>query len=355
MKVLQITPTLCMGGAETMCENLTNALIKSGVDVTVVSLYSKKTPISERLEDQGVKIIYLGKRNGLDLSMVGKLKKVFKEEKSDVIHTHNNTMQYAIPAAILSGVKRRVHTVHSIAQKELGKFARKAASIFYRRHNLTPVALSETVKKTVQEVYQLPAEKIPVVFNGVDLNKCVVKTDYSSGDIFTIVHVGRFANEKNHIMLVKAFCAFHKQVKNSRLVLLGDGENRTKIENCIKENLLEDCVELAGIQPYVYGYLGAADIFTLPSHYEGIPLSLIEAMGTALPIVATRVGGIPDMVKDGESAILVDVDENQLCDGFLRLYYDEALRKYIGENALKASKKFSSQEMARKYIEIYES
>lgn len=355
MKILQITPTLCMGGAETMCENLTNNLIKLGQEVVVISLYDRKTPISERLESNGVKIHYLGKKKGLDFSMISKLKKIMKAEKPDVVHSHNNSMQYVVFAAMLAKIKNRVHTVHSVAQRELGTLAKKLAKHYYKRHKLVPVALSENIKNTVIDVYGLPENKIHVVLNGVDFSRCTPKNDYSAKDNFTVLHIGRFADVKNHPMLLSAFKSFHEVAPNSRLRLIGDGEGRAECERFVEENGLTECVEFLGIQSNVYGFLHDADIFTLPSKYEGIPMTLIEAMGTALPIVATNVGGIPDMLVNEESALLVDADEKQLCDAFIKLYSDSALRERLGESALEASKRFSAEEMARKYIEVYRS
>ena len=118
MKILQVIPYFCFGGAETMCENLTYALSNLGHEVTVVSLYQERTPISQRMEDAGVKILYLDKKLGLDLSMIHKLVKIMKQEKPDVVHTHLDVIKYAVAAAKLSGVKRCVHTVHNVAHEE---------------------------------------------------------------------------------------------------------------------------------------------------------------------------------------------------------------------------------------------
>ncbi len=353
MRVMLITPTLNLGGAEIMVENLANALNKLDQEVTVVSLYTCSSPITERLESNKTDVRYLEKKKGLDLSMISKLLRLMREIKPDVVHSHNNAMQYAIPAAIMAGVKKRTHTVHSIAEKELGGLAKKAAKVLYRFFNLIPIALSEAVADTVEQVYKIEKEKIPVIFNGMDLCKCKQKVEYCSKDTFNILHIGRFAKEKNHTMLIRAFSKFHSIYTDSTLTLLGDGDERKTIEQTIIECGVQDSVKLMGNQADVYGFLSKADIFVLPSLYEGIPLSMIEAMGTGLPIVASRVGGIPDMVIDGESAILIDVDEKALVDALVTLYENEELRKKIGENTQKAAVAFSSEEMARKYLEIY--
>ena len=115
MKILQVIPYFCFGGAETMCENLTYALKTMGHSVTVVSLYNEKTPIARRMEEAGVRLLYLDKQLGLDLSMVPKLMHIMKQEKPDVVHTHLDVIKYAVAAAKLCGIRRCVHTVHNVA------------------------------------------------------------------------------------------------------------------------------------------------------------------------------------------------------------------------------------------------
>ena len=119
-------------------------------------------------------------------------------------------------------------------------------------------------------------------------------------------------------------------------------------------NNISNSLDFLGLQTNVYGYLYNADLFALPSLYEGIPMTLIEAMGTGLPIVASNVGGIPDMVVNGESATLVNVDEDQLAVAFSEMYNDERMRNQYGQRVLALSSKFSSETMAIKYIELYE-
>ena len=103
MKLLQVIPYFCFGGAETMCENLTYALGELGHDVVVVSLFDERTEISGRMEAAGVRIRYLSKKPGLDMSVVPKLTKIFREERPDVVHTHLNVILYAVMAARLAG------------------------------------------------------------------------------------------------------------------------------------------------------------------------------------------------------------------------------------------------------------
>lgn len=159
MKIIQIIPEFGLGGAEIMCENLTYELLKSGYDVIIISMFSYHSAITERLEKAGVDIRYLGKKSGFDLSMIWKMRKIFKVNHVDVVHTHRYCAQYAIPAAVLAGIKRRIHTVHNIAQKENGKFARKLNKFFFKYCNVIPVALSDLIRDSVVKEYKLKREK----------------------------------------------------------------------------------------------------------------------------------------------------------------------------------------------------
>lgn len=354
MKIIQIMPEFGLAGAETMCENLTSELVKMGHSVSVVSMYDYHSAITARMEDAGVNVIYLHKKPGLDPAMVWKMKRILKGIEPDVIHTHRYCAQYAIPAAILAGVKCRVHTIHSIAKQENGTFARKLNKFFFDHNGVVPVALSELIQETVMDEYHLPKNKIPVIFNGINLEKCLPKDSYYTGDSFRIIHIGRFMEVKNHRGLVSAFLQFHAKYTDSELWLIGDGETRGEIERFVSENEMQGSVKFLGLQSNVYPLLHDADIFTLPSNYEGIPMTLIEAMGTGLPIVATAVGGVPDMLSDGENALLVENNVQAIADAFERYYLDEALREVHGRKALLRSKAFSSETMAEKYIKIYE-
>jgi glycosyltransferase involved in cell wall biosynthesis len=353
MKIIQIMPEFGLAGAEIMCENLIYELVEQGEEVVVVSLYDYHSAITERLEKKNIKVIYLHKKPGLDFSMIIKLVKLFKIEKPDVIHTHRYVMQYAIPAAIITGIKQRVHTVHNVAKKENSNLARKVNFLFFKFAHVIPVALSEKIQKTIEEEYRINIKKIPVILNGIDLKKCLPKSSYNLNNPIRILHIGRFSEQKNHEGLVQAFALFVKLHPDSKLILVGDGEKKTHIENLVNEFNLSSKVLFCGIQSDIYGYLHDADIFILPSLYEGVPMTLIEAMGTGLPIVATAVGGVPDMLNNEKEALLTSKNVDELCAALNRFVEDQSFRELCGNNALKRSQLFASKYMADQYISIY--
>ena len=337
-----------------MCENLTYALKNAGQDVFVVSLYNERTPIARRMEEAGIRIVYLDKKLGLDLSMVPKLVRVMRQERPDAVHTHLDVIKYATAAARLSGVKKCVHTVHSLADREAeGRIQKIINGTYFRKAWSVPVALTPEVQASVSDFYGLPPERIPVIYNGIDLSRCIPKTTYETGETVTILHVGRFDVPKNHAGLLEAFRLLRETHPECHLRLVGDGDLRLRMEALVKEKGISDAVEFCGMQSNVYPYLHDADIFTLPSIYEGNPMTIIEAMGTGLPIVASRVGGIPDMIHDGESGILVEPEPRAVCDALARMVEDGALRRRLGENAKAQSRQFSAEHMAEDYLTCY--
>lgn len=353
MKVIQIMPEFGLAGAEIMCENLVYELIRLGHDVTVISMYNYHSSVTERLEGAGVDIRYLDKKPGIDISMIPKMKRLFGEIRADVIHTHRFCAQYAMPAAILAGVRRRVHTVHNVAEKENIKFARMLNKVFFKHFGLVPVALSELIRTSVVDEYGIERESVPVIYNGIDLSRCIPKDNYSLNGNFKILHVGRFSEQKNHIGLLNAFAVFHAKHPNSELWLIGEGEKKADAETFIKENDLAEAVKLLGLQSDVYGYLNKADMFVLPSNYEGVPITLIEAMGTALPIVATAVGGVPDMLTDRENAFVVENDTDKIADAIEQYYTNEEMRELYGKRAKERAELFSAAVMGERYVNIY--
>ena len=354
MKIIQIMPDFGMAGAETMVENLTYGLAAESHDVLVISLFDLHTAITERIENRGIKIKYLGKKRGFDPSIISKMRKIIKAYQPDVIHTHRYVLPYAFLASM--GFKaKRVHTVHSVAQKEQTKVGKNINRVLFRYFNVVPVALSKEIQRTIQEVYGLPDNRIPVVFNGIDLSRCIVKESYARKDTFTVLHIGRFMDVKNHELLLRSFARFKGQHSDARLQLLGDGELKENMMQLAGQLNITDAVEFAGLQSNVYPWLHNADVFILPSKFEGMPMTLIEAMGTGLPIIASNVGGIPDMLSSQKEALLIEPKEEKIIEALEMVYSDAKKREYWGRNALQRSSLFSSQAMARKYLQLYSS
>lgn len=354
MKVMQIIPCLALAGAEIMCEALTEAILKQGHQVVVVSLYEIETPITARLMQKNINVVFLGKKVGLDLSVVAKLEKIIKQEEPDVVHTHLYSLKYAwLAVKKLNRSIPIIHTVHNVAQKEALKIDRMLNRYLFQSRQVIPVALSNEIQKTIRDEYGLKPEQIPVIFNGINLSNCLPKGSYSAENQFTILHIGRFMEVKNHMGLLHAFQLVHKKYPECCLQLIGKGELRDSLMELTQKLDLQDAVAFLGEKDNVYPYLQSADMFVLPSLYEGVPMTIIEAMATGLPVVASAVGGIPDMIRDGEEGVLCTSDVEGIAAAIERLYTDQTLREYCGKNATRSAYRFSADIMANRYLEVY--
>ncbi len=354
IKVMQIMPEFDLAGAEIMAENLITALDKNEFSVSAVSMYDLRSPITERLEEQGIKIHYLGKSKGVDIRIITRLFRLFKKERPDAVHTHRYLTVYAIPPAILLGIPVKVHTVHNMAVNEAGWLYRKINSLFYKYFKLTPVALTQLAKISVMNEYGLENRSVRLVMNGINLDGYERKRSYKfEGNRIKILHIGRFSKQKNHSGLLDAFEIIRKKHPGAELHLVGSGELEYDIRQKVDRLNLDKSVKFLGKQACAMQFLREADIFVLPSLWEGAPVTLIEAMASGLPIVAADTGGIPDIIEDRVTGLLADPVKDQIARAIEKLIGDRDMRRNLGKSAEEASKQFSSRIMAEKYQKIY--
>lgn len=350
MKILQVIPTFGMGGAETMCQGLCMQLHRMGHEVTAVSLSGDHTPLTEGLEAVGVPVRYLDKALGSGFGCVGKLKALIRQEQPQVIHTHLHALKYV---ALAGNRVPIVHTVHNQAEKEAVFLDRQIGKHLFRSKKALPVALTREIRQSVAALYGLEEGNIPLVTNGIDLGRCIEKNDYTLHYPIRLLHVGRFYPQKNHMALIEASAILKKRGLNCELHCYGDGPLLPEMEEKVKALGLEEQVVFMGVTQDVYTVMSRGDLFLLPSSWEGMPMTVIEAMGAGLPVIASRVGGIPDMIQPGESGVLIAPQPRELADAVESLVKDEALRQALGEGGKRAARNFSLEAMAQGYVDLY--
>ena len=252
------------------------------------------------------------------------------------VHAHYSTHP-ALSALIISeltGISFSF-TAHAhdifVHKKMLGGKIKKARII---------VTISEFNKQYLLRLYpETPADKIKVIHCGVELERYKEQSSGNKGGQFTILCIASLQPYKGVEYLVKACAILKSRLGNFRCLIIGEGNERKKIEHLIAGLNLQKVVILLGSQPQdrVASLLGEADLFVLPSvvaadgQMEGIPVSLMEAMASGLPVVATNISGIPELVEDGVTGLLVPPgNEHTLADAIIRLYNDETLRGKMG-------------------------
>lgn len=351
MRICQVIPDLPMGGAETMCVTLSIELKKMGHDVSVISLYDCDSILTRRLKDAQIPTYFMSKRPGLDLQCIPRLRSCLRKLRPDVIHTHIHALKYTYIACL--GLKiPMLRTIHSVASMDAE--ADTSVNRFLFSHGLvTPVAISDAIRDTTVSYYGLKEGSVPVIINGVDLSRCIPKNDYAIDGAVKLLHVGRFHEAKNHDCMVNAVKLLTDKGIDIQFSFFGDGELEDTTRQLVANLGLESKIRFCGLTDNVFPHLHDADIFLLPSKWEGIPMSIIEAMGTGLPVIASRVGGVPDMIEDGVDGVLIEPTGQALADAIEKLLQDYALRKALGENARLSANRFSAATMANAYCELY--
>lgn len=348
---MHVIPMLDTGGAQAMCESLVSALKTLNNEVIVACLYSCSTPITRRINEKGIKIFFLNKKRGFDVTCIYRLKKIIDLEKPEVIHTHLYVTKYVALANWRYKIPV-VHTIHSVAEKENTKLGILFNRLLFKNNKIQPVALSQNIRESISKVYRINQNRIPIVYNGIDLKRFEINNKNVDKDEFVIIHVGRFADVKNQMLLVQAF----EQILNKhkcKLWLIGDGEDYFKVQSYIERRPCKDSIVLWGNQSNPETFLAKASLFVLPSKYEGIPMSIAEAMASGLPIIASNVGGIRDMITHGVNGILITPNLAELIEAIDEIITNKDLRERLAIKSKESSKKFSNINMANGYLNIY--
>jgi glycosyltransferase involved in cell wall biosynthesis len=296
-----------------------------------------------------------------------KLDALFKKYRPTIVHTHLGGIVYAFVLTMKYRTPVRVHTLHSVAAHEMGMGPSRRVRLLafrFRVGSFVPVAIAEEVARTFETLYNYPN---PILIpNGVSIDafspdrevrQRVRRELEVEPQTLVFVHVGRFAAVKNHEMLVAAFAQLvGQQPLPTELWLVGDGELRETVQHQVRALGIESRVRFLGVRSDIPDLLRAADVFVFPSRWEGNPLSVMEAMAAGLPVVATAVGGVPELVEDGASGILVpNEDLHGLVAAMQRMAQNPDLREQMGHAArCRAVERFDIRQTVRAYEALYE-
>ncbi|MEG1441757.1 MAG: glycosyltransferase, partial [Oscillospiraceae bacterium] len=303
LKIVHIIQSLVTGGGEKLLVDLCLNSCKNH-DVTVISQYPEGGYQYEKLlQENGIEVIYLNKKKGFNIGAFFELCAALKTINPDVVHTHLHAAIYAILYYMINKKCVKIHTLHNIATVEFDKPHRKIQKFAYKHLGVTPVAICHTVKQTFEDEYGI--KNIPIIYNGIDVKKYSVLNKTFPKE-FVIVNVASFSKRKNQILLVNAYKKAIESNSNMRLLFIGDGAERPEVMSMAKDT---PSIEFIGVSDEVDKYLNEASAFCLCSFFEGLPLSILEAYAAGLPVIATDVGGIKDILENEKNGYLVPSDD----------------------------------------------
>lgn len=345
------------GGAQSYVAALLPALVH-GFDVVVAA--HGAGPLREAAERSGVRFLPLRQLQRplspwRDPAAVIELTRLLRRERPDIVHASSSKAGVlGRLAATLAGVPIRIFTAHGWA------FAAHtgAASLLYRWADraVRPLTTVTVCVAEQQRAAGLAARtcdvgRTVVIPNGVDVEGA--PRAELDGRRPLLVSVGRLKPPKDALTLVRALARLPAGSYDALIV--GDGPDRRLVEEEIRALGLEGQVRIAGDRRDVPSLLAGADVFVLSSASEGLPVSVLEAMAAGLPVVASRVGGVPELVVEGETGFLVDPGEpGELADALRHLVSDPPLRRRLGgAGRARAEQRFDVDAFRRAHLELY--
>lgn len=365
VSILQMIPEIGFGGAEQMVLNLAQELRGRGTKVTILVL----SPVADGVEalmdgfsvDNG-SLILCNKRAGFDLRAIVTVRDAIRRTKPDVVHTHQHALRYLLAGGGgLAAVPAVVHTLHTLESAQSGVIAGLMHRVA-RMRGVRPVAVAASIAGAYEKRYGY--RDIEIVHNGIDMRRFTSNADLGTawreaheigGGEFVFASVGRLHPVKNHQLLLRAFRSVLDEHPQSRLVLVGGGPLRRELGDLAHALNMLPHVKFLGACFDVEHVLQGADAFVLSSKWEGHPLSLVEAMAVGLPVVAPRVGGIVDVIADGENGLLFDEgSQADLSDRMLKICRDPEFGSRLGVSAhASVFAECSVEAMVDRYLAIY--
>ena len=315
MRIVHIIPSLSRGGAERFVVDLCNELANiKACEIFLISLRDNAVADSfvSEISDR-VTYTSFGKKAGFDAKVLLQVTQWIYRIKPDVINTHTSSFEYVNLNVFLnfpSGI-RFFHTVHNRAAQECpNRLLKTVRGHHYKTGSVVPITISRDGSATFREYYQLSNDHL--IVNGrpelhTTLELPEVRRKYPAYENeYILLNVGRVVEAKNQAMLVRSVQAFNRQFtdKKCRLLIIGDLREQQTVDQ-LKDLVKEDpFIEMIGAKENVVDYLSVADAFCLSSHYEGMPISLIEALSVGCIPICTPVGGIKEMLTDKVNGFL---------------------------------------------------
>ncbi len=362
--VLFVVDDFAKGGAAVVVYNLIQRLDRSLFKPLLCCLDDTGV-LGEELKASGVKVFYLNRQPGTDWGVIKTLRQIIKAENVDLIHAHQYTaFFYGGLAAISSLFKNLIFTEHGRHYPDQRNTKRVIVNKFMLPFTARIIAVSPAVKQSLITYEGMPGHRIEVIFNGIDCHKYNIFIDTAnkkkelelSPTSLLCGMIARLGTEKDHATLIRAMSKITLKYPQARLLLIGDGPKKSELENLVRQSGLADKVIFTGSRRDIPELLAILDVAVLSTFYEGTSITLLEAMAAEKPVVASRVGGNPLVVEDGDNGFLVPPNNPEaLADRLLQLFADESLRKKMGQAGRRhVQQQFSLNQMMANYEKLYQ-
>ena len=346
MKITFVSGAMGRGGAERVVSILSSHYARQGHDVEICTILHSN--VDYKL-DERIKVIDLSRDNvGLKKDLVPLLRRIRKHIKStapDVV------VSFMAQIALLVGISIKGLKVRHVVSERIDPSMVKRGKLYETVLHYI-YATAERVVLQTKRAYNYFSRKVQKK-SVIILNPISVKAHASNEKGKRIVTAGRLEAQKNHKMLINAFDVLKDKYSEYILDIYGEGNLRAELEQYIKDKNLESRVFLKGNSPVIHEDIASADLFVLPSDFEGLSNALLEAMMMGLPVISTACSGSDETIIDGENGMLIPVgDEDALVRAMDNVLSDSALQKKIGDGARASAEQFKTENVIKQWDEV---
>ncbi|MCI0514527.1 glycosyltransferase [candidate division KSB1 bacterium] len=361
IKILHVLPSLEIGGMENALITLINAMDRSIFNnyIFCFDSDSSRNQLQSRLADSSLPIYNFEKGEGVDYWLPIKIARLLRKEKIDIVHTRNfAALLYGATAASLARTQAVIGDIRGYIPPDQGQKCRQLSFLVSKF-----VAVSQDIRRLLAGEYRIDGTGVQTIYNGVDFNYIPVPPrkkiarralGFALEDLI-IGTVGRFEPVKDYETLLRASAPILYKNRLAKLLMVGDGSQRETLQRLAIELGISAQTVFTGYQNGVSNYLEAMDLFVLTSLSEGISNVLLEAMATSLPVVATAVGGNPEVVVQEETGYLVPVgDVRTISEKIEGLLSNPMLARQMGQVGRQlVEQKFTIEKMVTEYQRLY--
>ena len=316
--------------------------------------------LSEAIRGLGIRVRVADERNHSFINLLRILRTILREEKPHIVHSHGykvNFLSYLISKSIKS--VKLVATQHGMPNAPGRRFnprnqLKSRLNLFLlSRYFHRVVGVSEEIKAALVRQYRFPENKTRVIHNGIEIPRLMA--DREKDDYFVIGSSGRLFPIKNYDLLIEVARAVTKKTDRVYFELAGNGPEMARLKALASEYRLGDVFSFKGHLDDISPFYRGLDVYLNTSIHEGIPMSVLEAMAHKLPVIAPRIGGLPEIIDDGvQGYLLKERDPAAYAEKCILLYENKSLRQRMSEAAReKVEQMFSVKKMAQNYSHLY--
>lgn len=373
IKIAYVLNSLQHGGVERYVLDLYKNIDRSKFEPFLIGLRQTKSPMEEELQKENIEVLFLPRAVGKDFKIYSRLAKTLQNKRIDLVHSNNwGTYLESAIACKIAGIKH-IHVQHGLEFNEANRYgflkynAVKLTRRLLKNFTYRYLSVSQIGKKYLSDEWHIDEAKIRVIHNGIDESKFSFSSQKRKNyrkqlslddDHFAIGAVGRFHPVKNFPLLIEAMGRLKNSAPSARLFIIG-GSTASPLYPALQKQVdeldLNSTVTFLFKRNDIADILNAFDSFVLPSKSEGLSLSILEALSTAIPVIASRVGGNPELIDEGKNGLLFESENaDELSKAIRTLIENPGIQKSMRKLARQTVvDHFTHSGMINKYNQTY--